>query len=222
VRAGVTPEGAVLTLDDGATLTAERVLLAIGRDARVDDLGLEHLGIAPGESGLAIDAYCRVRGQEHVWAGGDVVGIEPYTHTAAYHADLLAKNLLGGRKRADYRAIPRAVYTTPTVAAVGLSVAEAREQGHDAIVAGVDLADMARAETEGATLGRLELVADRGRGVLIGAAAIGPHADAWLGEALVAIRAAVPLRTLGEVVHAFPTFNEAYTVAIDALLAEIG
>jgi pyruvate/2-oxoglutarate dehydrogenase complex dihydrolipoamide dehydrogenase (E3) component len=222
VRAGVGTDGAVLTLDDGATLTAERVLLAIGRDARVADLGLDLLGIEPGEQGLEIDAYCRVRGQEHVWAGGDVAGIEPYTHTAAYHAEILATNLLGERKRADYRAIPRAVYTTPTVAAVGLGVEEAREQGHDAIVAGVDLADVARAETEGETLGRLELVADRRRGVVIGASAIGAHADAWLGEALVAIRAAVPLRTLGEVVHAFPTFNEAYSVALDALLDQLG
>lgn len=222
VRAGVGTDGAVLTLDDGATLTAERVLVAIGRDARVADLGLDLLGITPGEQGLEIDAHCRVRGQEHVWAGGDAAGIEPYTHTATYHAEILATNLLGERKRADYRAIPRAVYTTPTVAAVGLTLAAAREQGHDAILANVDITDTARAETEGETLGRLELVADRSRGLLIGAAAIGTHADAWLGEALVAIRAAVPLRTLGEVVHAFPTFNEAYGVALDKLLEEIG
>lgn len=222
VRAGVAPDGAVLTLNDGAPVTAERVLLAIGRDPQVGDLGLEALGIAPGEAGLAVDDYCRVRGQEHAWAGGDVTGIAPYTHTAAYQAEVLATNLLGGRKRADYRAIPRAVYTTPTVAAVGLTAAEARERGHEVIVAGVDLGDTARAETEGAAGGRLELVADRLRGVLIGAAAIGPHADAWLGEALVAIRAAVPLETLGEVVHAFPTFNEAFGAAFDALIDQRG
>lgn len=222
VRAGVGTDGAVLTLDDGATLTAERVLLAIGRDARVADLGLDLLGITPGEQGLEIDAHCRVRGQQHVWACGDVAGIEPYTHTAAYHAEILAANLLGERKRADYRAIPRAVYTTPTLAAVGLTLDEAREQGHDAVIAGVDITEIARAETEGETLGRLELVADRKRGLLIGAAAIGLHADAWLGEAQLAIRAAVPLRTFGEVVRAFPTFNEAYTVALGKLLAEIG
>ena len=222
VRAGVGPEGAVLTLDDGAIVTAERVLLAIGRDPSVGDIGLELLGIEPSEQGLDVDDYCRVRGQRHVWAAGDVTGIAPYTHTASYQAEILLANLLGGHKKADYRAIPRAVYTIPTVASVGLTAAEAREQGHEVITAGVDLADLARAETEGTTSGRLELVADRKRGVLIGAAAIGPHADSWLGEALVAIHAAVPLATLGELVHAFPTFSEAFGLAFDALLEQPG
>lgn len=212
-------KGAVLTLDDGTTLTAERILLAVGREPRVADLGLERLGITPGERGLEIDEHCRVRGQEHAWAAGDVTGVEPYTHTANYHAKILTANLLGETKAADHRAIPRTVYTTPAVAGVGLSANEAREAGHDVITSGIDLRETARAETEGTTRGRLELIADRRRGVLLGASAIGPHADAWLGEATLAIRADVPLVLLGEVVRAFPTFNEAYTDAIDQLLA---
>jgi len=121
--------------------------------------------------------------------------------------------------RTSYRAIPRAVYTTPTVAGVGLTAQAAREQGHTVIAAGVDLRETARAETEGTPRGRLELVADKDRGVLLGASAIGPHADAWLGEATLAIRAAVPLDLLDEVVRAFPTFNEAYTEALAQLRA---
>lgn len=217
-RARATPGGAALTLDDGATVTAERVLIATGRDPRVADLGLDTLGIGPGESGaLEVDEYCRVREQGRVWACGDVTGIEPYTHTANYQAVIVAANLRGERKAADYRAIPRAVYTAPTFAAVGLTADEAREQGCATITAGVDLRDLARAETEGTARGRLELVADRRRGVLVGASAIGPHADAWLGEAVVAIRADVPLATLAEVVHAFPTFNEAFGLAFAEL-----
>ncbi len=222
VRAGVGPEGAVLTLADGATVTAERVLLATGRDPWVGDLGLEVLGIEPGEQGLATDDHCRVRGQEHVWAAGDVTGIATYTHTASYQAEVLLANLLGKRKKADYRAIPRAVYTTPTVASVGLTAAAAREQGYDVITAGVDLADLVRAETEGVTCGRLELVADRKAGVLIGAAAIGPYADSWLGAATLAIRAAVPLAILGEVVHAFPTYGEALGLGFGMLVELVG
>ena len=216
--ASVGPDGGViLELDKGEPLHAERLLLAVGRDPRVNDIGLDRLGIAPGKQGLETDDYCRVRGQEHVWAGGDVAGIAPYTHTANYQAQILAANLRGQQKKADYRAIPRAVYTTPTVAGVGLTAAQAREQGYAVAIAGVDLRDTARAETEGTTHGRLELIADKKRGVLIGASAIGPHADAWLGEATLAIRAAVPLDLLSEVVRAFPTFNEAYTDALDQL-----
>ena len=217
--ARATATGVALTLEDGSTLHAERILLAVGRDPRVADLGLEILGIEPGEKGLEIDERCRVVGQEHVWAAGDVTGIEPYTHTANYHAEILTANLLRGARVADYRAIPRAVYTSPTVAGVGLTAADAREAGYTVITAGVDLRETARAETAGTRYGRLELVADKERGVLIGASAIGPHADAWLGEATLAIRAAVPLDLLGEVVRAFPTFNEAYTEALMQLRA---
>lgn len=212
------PSGAELTLDDGRRLTAKRVLLAVGRDPQIVGLGLNTLGIEPGERGLEVDDRCRVRGQQHVWAAGDVIGIEPYTHTANYQARIIAANLLGAARCADYRAIPRVVYTDPTVASVGLTADAAREQGRDIGTAGVDLHAVARMETDGARYGRLELVADRRRGVLIGASAIGPHADAWLGEAVVAIRAAVPLATLAEVVHAFPTYNEAYTEAINELV----
>jgi pyruvate/2-oxoglutarate dehydrogenase complex dihydrolipoamide dehydrogenase (E3) component len=219
ISARATAAGVALTLDDGDILHAERLLLAVGRDPRVADLDLERLGIEPGEHGLEVDKHCRVVGQAHVWAAGDVTGIEPYTHTATYHAKILAANLLGESRQADHRAIPRAVYTTPTVAGVGLTAQAAREQGHTVIAAGVDLRETARAETEGTPRGRLELVADKDRGVLLGASAIGPHADAWLGEATLAIRAAVPLDLLDEVVRAFPTFNEAYTEALAQLRA---
>jgi len=217
--ARATDTGLALTLEGGDILHAERLLLATGRDPRVADLGLESLGVEPGEHGLETDEHCRVVGQEHVWAAGDVTGIEPYTHTANYHAKVLAANLLGASRQADYRAIPRAVYTTPTVAGVGLTAQAAREQGHAVITAGIDLRETARAETEGTPRGRLELVADKDRGVLLGASAIGPHADAWLGEATLAIRASVSLDLLDEVVRAFPTFNEAYTEALAQLRA---
>ncbi|MGN6810089.1 MAG: dihydrolipoyl dehydrogenase family protein [Thermomicrobiales bacterium] len=213
--------GAELALDTGDVVTAGRVLVATGRTPNVDDIGLDTLGIEPGERGLAIDGHCRVNGQEHVWAIGDVTGIAPYTHTANYQARILAGNLLGTPRVADYRAIPRSVFTTPTVAAVGLTAASAREQGLAVATAGADLCDVPRAETAGTRLGRLELVADRQRRVLVGAAAIGPHADAWLGEAIVAIQARVPLDTLNQVVHAFPTFNEVYDLALDDVLRQL-
>ncbi len=219
VRLGVKAERAELTADglaklhlsDGTTVEAERVLVAVGRTPTTDGLGLDVLGIEPDDSGaIEVDDHCRVIGQDHVWAAGDVTGAAPYTHTANYQARVVAGNLLGRDAVTDLRAIPRAVYTEPAVASVGMAQQEASEQGIDVITAVMDVGQTGRAATEGAGGGRLVLTADRTKGVLIGAAAIGPHADEWLSEATLAIRAQVPLSVLADVVHAFPTFGEAY------------
>ncbi|HLZ71554.1 MAG TPA: NAD(P)/FAD-dependent oxidoreductase [Dehalococcoidia bacterium] len=210
--------GARLRLADGAVIEVERVLVATGRTPRVQGLGLEALGITPGKQGLAIDAHCRVVGQTRVWAAGDVAGIEPYTHTAEYQAKIVVANLLGDAATADYRAIPRMVYTCPPVAAVGLTRAQAEQRGLPVVWAAADLATTPRAETAGTELGRLELLADPARGVLVGASAIGEQADSWLGEALLAIRAEIPLSRFAEVVHAFPTYNQMYDQVVPQLL----
>ncbi|CAN5738343.1 NAD(P)/FAD-dependent oxidoreductase [soil metagenome] len=221
VRCGVTAEafepaeeGALARLSDTREVTAERVVVAVGRAPAIEGIGLDILGIQAGKQGLEIDEHGRVRGQEHVWAAGDVTGIAPFTHTANYQARIIAANLLGADARADYRAIPRAVYTDPNVFAVGLTPARARDAGIDVITAETDLAETARNTTEGAPGGRLLLVADRDRRVLLGASAVGAHASEWLHEAVLAIRAEVAVEVLTDVVHAFPTFAEAFEVAV--------
>jgi pyruvate/2-oxoglutarate dehydrogenase complex dihydrolipoamide dehydrogenase (E3) component len=208
--------GAVAHLSDGTRVEADRVLLAVGRRPTTDGLGLELLGIELGDDGsVEVDDHCRVA--DGVWAAGDVTAAAPYTHTASYQARVVVANLLGQDRKADLRAIPRAVYTDPPVASVGRAEEQAREDGVDAVTAVMDLGQTARAATEG-TGGRLVLTADRAQGVLIGAAAIGPRADEWLAEAVLAIRAEVPLAILADVVHPFPTFAEAYEPPVRELL----
>jgi dihydrolipoamide dehydrogenase len=234
-----TETGPRLRLADGGIIEADRLLLSTGRQPRVTGLGLETLGIAADPArGLPVDATCQVLtgslGREphdppgfppenpvpqpqdlggRIWAAGDVTGMAPSTHLALYQARVVVSNVLGKRREADYRAIPRAVHTTPSVYAIGLSPVRAEEMGIGLIAAGMDLAETARAAVEeddrGFTGGRLELYADPSRGVLVGAAAAGLYAEEWMAEIALAIRAEIRLNVLTDVIHAFPTYGEA-------------
>ena len=207
-----------VALSDGTLLAVERVILAVGRHPNSENLGLEVLGIETNEHGyILIDATCRVLGQDHVWAGGDVTGIAPFTHTANYQARVISDNLLGSPRRASYLAIPRAIYTDPPVASVGRNITS--EDNLNLISTRFDLSETARYLTDGGTGGLLILTADKVRKVLVGAAAIGPKADEWLAEATLAIRAEIPLEILQDIVHAFPTYGEAFEPPIRQLLA---
>jgi pyruvate/2-oxoglutarate dehydrogenase complex dihydrolipoamide dehydrogenase (E3) component len=149
-------------------------------------------------------------GTGRVWAAGDVTGIAPYTHTARYQASVIIANILGERRVADYRAIPRCVYTTPSVCCVGVTPGQATAAGIQLRTVGHDLAETARAAVEDDDRGRIELYADMTRGdMLVGAAAVGRSAEEWMGELALAIRAGIPLKMLADVVHAFPTYGEA-------------
>ena len=143
----------------------------------------------------------------------------PHTHTARYQASVVIANILGEHRVADYRAIPRCVYTTPSVCCVGVTPGQAAAAGIQLRTVGHDLAETARAAVEDDDRGRIELYADMTRGdMLVGAAAVGRSAEEWMGELALAIRAGIPLKMLADVVHAFPTYGE----AIERSLRELG
>ena len=199
-----------LSLKDGRSISADRLLVATGTKPRTGEIGLETVGIDPGDKGIEIDDHCRAGGRPHLWAAGDVTGILPFTHTANYHARAIAANILGADAVVRHDAIPHAVYTEPPVAGVGLTEEAAREKLDAVAVAEMDLQQTARSSAEAGAPGRIKAIADASRGVIVGAAAAGPHADDLIAEATLAIRAAVPLSTLTDVVHAFPTYAEAW------------
>ncbi|MCP2336485.1 dihydrolipoyl dehydrogenase family protein [Actinomadura rupiterrae] len=223
------PVGLRLWLSDGGVVEADRILVAAGRRPRVEGLGLETLGVdVQAGHPLPVDATCQVRlGDEEtseedgpgggVWAAGDVTGVARTTHAARYQARVVVSNVLGKRREADYRAIPRVVYTAPTVYTVGVSPVQAERDGQALITAGCDLSATARASVDADDRGRVELYADAERGLLVGAAAVGLYAEEWMSEIALAIRAETPLSLLTDVVHAFPTFGE----AVEAPLREL-
>lgn len=218
IKAELTPaQSSLLTLATGRTIEVNQVIVATGRHPQTSGINLALLGIIVGKKGeILIDEECRVIGKEDIWAAGDVTAIAPFTHTSNYQAKIIAENILGGNRKANYAAIPRAIYTDPPVASVG----DLSNPNMDSDIARVkiELSQVSRNSTDGESGGLLILVANLARGLLVGAAAIGAHADEWMSEATLAIRAAVPLETLEDVVHAFPTFSEAFETPIRELL----
>ena len=211
-----------VVLENGQSKIAAKLLIATGRKPNVSGLGLELLGIEIGEDGaITTEETCRVAGQSNVWAGGDVTGVAPLVHTANYQARIIASNISGQVRFSNYGAIPRSVYTSPPVASAGINYADAVKAGIDAITAGFDVGETARNTVEGAAGGLLILTADRKTKTLIGASAIGPHCEEWIAEAVLAIRAQISLEVLVDVVHAFPTYGEAFEGPYRDLLAAI-
>jgi dihydrolipoamide dehydrogenase len=244
-KAELTADGLTLGLADGTRIDADRLLLASGRRPRLSGLGLDALGltVTPGMA-LPTTTRCRVAGPDgelggaqaasRVWAAGDVTGIT-HTHVSHYQARVVAANICGQRRDADYSAIPRCVYTTPSVFAVGvipadgvvaadgveqdrpLRIAKLGERPARLRTARADLGDTTRARLGAEELGGLELYADAETGVLVGAAAVGPDAVTWMSEVTLAVRAKIPVAVLADVVHAFPTYGEALESALREL-----
>ncbi len=211
-------DGSMLaTLDDGTEIEADILVVAAGRTPRIEGIGLESVGVEPEEKGLPIDDRCRLT--EGVWAVGDVTGVSLFTHVAKYQAKVVAENILGKDRRAGYRGIPRVVFSDPEVAAVGLTEEQAKEQGTDVATATLDLTKvLARPWTyEENPRGHFGLVADRERGVLVGAWAVAPEAGEWIHQGSLAIRAEIPIEKLLDTVIQFPTFSEAYLEALEKL-----
>jgi pyruvate/2-oxoglutarate dehydrogenase complex dihydrolipoamide dehydrogenase (E3) component len=199
----------VLTLDDGQELRGSKLLIATGRRPRVDGIGLETIGVAGTARGIPVDEHLRVA--ERTWAVGDSTGLFMLTHVGKYQGEVVADNILGSPRPADYTAVPRVVFTDPQVAAAG-----ATEAPFSATVPLKDVAKTAAYTREYAdSTGFLTLLSD-GR-VLTGAYAVGPEAGEWLQQATLAIRAKVPLDILRDTIQPFPTFSEIYVQAIKGL-----
>jgi pyruvate/2-oxoglutarate dehydrogenase complex dihydrolipoamide dehydrogenase (E3) component len=204
----------VLELGDGSTLRGDRLLVAAGRRPRVDELGLETVGVEANSHGIAVDS--RLRAGERVWAIGDVNGIWQLTHVGKYQGEVVTDNIRGEPREANYDAVPRVVFTDPQAASVGATEALFSATARVSEVAKTATYTRAYAESNGF----LTLLSDGER--LTGAYALGPEAGEWLQQATLAVRARVPLAVLRDTIQPFPTFSEIYVEALKALRAEIG
>jgi pyruvate/2-oxoglutarate dehydrogenase complex dihydrolipoamide dehydrogenase (E3) component len=192
-----------LEVDGGEAVEAERLLIATGRRPNVDGFGLENLDLSFERQGITVDD--RLAAGENVWAAGDVTGVALFTHVGKYQGRIAAANVAGGDRRADYRAIPAAVFTDPQVAVAGDT------SGDGTVSSSWPIESVSRTGTyqRPKQPGLVKLFADPKKGVLVGAAAVGPESGEWLGQLTLAIRAEVPVDVLRDTIQPFPTFSEA-------------
>jgi pyruvate/2-oxoglutarate dehydrogenase complex dihydrolipoamide dehydrogenase (E3) component len=208
----------MVTLQSGATVHAERLLIATGRRANFE--AWQASGLPRTERGwLKVDPET-LQAHAGVYGAGDVTGIGGFTHLAYYHGQIVARRLRGEDARADHVAVPRVTFTDPEVASVGLTAAQAQERGFEVITVSADPGEAARGYIHDFHGGALKLVGDRAKGVLVGATLVTPRAGEVLGELILAIKAGTPLRTLADVIHPYPAFNRVLGAALQDLAAK--
>jgi dihydrolipoamide dehydrogenase len=205
-------------LDDGAAVEVDEILVAIGREPRTSDLGLETVGLEAGGY-VEADESLRVDGRDWLYAIGDVNGRALLTHMGKYQARLAADGILGKdvRLRSDGGASPRVIFTDPQVGAVGLTLAAAEEAGLTARAVDVETSGNAGGSFVGrGAPGTARLVVDEDRRVIVGATITGAEVAEALHAATIAVVGEVSLDDLWHAVPAFPTRSELWLRLLEA------
>ncbi len=189
------------------TVRGEVLLVAAGRKANLDGIGLEAAGVERDKRGLKLDERLRTT-QKHIFGAGDVTGTHQFTHAAGYEGGIVVTNAVFHLPRkAHYTYMPWATYTDPELASIGLNEKSARAAGIDYTVWSEEFSNNDRNLTEGGTTGRIKaLLDDKGRP--IGVQIVGPEAGELLAEWVAVMNGGVKLSTLATAVHPYPTLGE--------------
>jgi pyruvate/2-oxoglutarate dehydrogenase complex dihydrolipoamide dehydrogenase (E3) component len=209
----------VLSLSDGTSVRAEKLLVAVGRRAPMNELNVGAIGIDGSAKYLTVDERGRVI--NGVWAIGDITGKGNFTHMSMYEANVVLHDLLGETgPAARYNAVPRVTFTDPEVGSVGMSEKSARDAGVDVRVGRYDIPKSTRGWIHKAgNDGYIKLIEDRARGVLVGATSAGPAGGEVLSMLTLAVHAAIPVEQLRSMIYAYPTFHRAIEAALDDLVS---
>lgn len=195
--------------------TGHTLMIAAGREPNTRGLHLENAGIPRATGGIAVDATMRTAAP-NVWACGDVTGKHMYTHSGDYGGEIAGWNAThpDDPRQADFRVVPRPVFSLPEFAAVGLTEAEARERG-EVEVKQVRFSEVTRPIIDAETEGFVKVIADARDGTILGAGIVGAHATEMISEFVVAMAGRVSALTFGDSLHPYPTVSEVARWAAD-------
>jgi pyruvate/2-oxoglutarate dehydrogenase complex dihydrolipoamide dehydrogenase (E3) component len=209
----------VLVVEAGGTtreIACDAILVGVGRVPNVEGLGLDAAGVAHDKRGVTVDDHLRTT-NPRIWAAGDIASRFQFTHVADFHARIvLANALFLGRRKASALHIPACTYTSPELARVGLSAAEAAEGGIAIDTITVPLHDVDRARLDGEDEGLLRVHVAKGSDRIVGATLVAAHAGDIISELTLAMATGIGLGRIANVIHPYPTVAEAIRKAGDA------
>jgi dihydrolipoamide dehydrogenase len=194
------------------------IIMATGRRPRTAGLGLEELGVTMQGQAIGVDALMQTN-IPGLFAAGDCTGRSMLASVASYQGLIAAENALGSRRRADYRAVPNAIFTIPELASVGLTEREARELGIASRVSRFPFSASGRALALGDTEGQVRMICEEGTDRVLGVHIMGPHATELIAEASLAVRLGLTAAKLAHTIHAHPTLSE---VILEAAWGQLG
>jgi len=213
-------EGVTVTLDDGTVISAEKLLVSVGRRSQAAGIGLEELGVEINDRAhVVVDEYLRTKNPK-IWAVGDCIGGLQLAHLASAEGGRAAENALSGHMvPMDRTVVPSCIYTHPEIATVGLNADDAKAAGYEVKLGQARFVGSGKALGEGEPDGYAQLVMDVKTGLLLGATIMGVHAVEMIHEVGVAISEGLSVAELGEIIHAHPTVSE---MVMDAAQQAVG
>jgi len=208
LRAALAPSSEIRA--EPTVVEADQILVCIGRRPNTDGIGLENIGLSPDAGGwIPVNERMETTAAD-VYAVGDILGPDKImlAHVASTEGQVAAGNALGRRQAMNYAVVPSAIFTTPEVANVGLTEAQARQQGREIRADSVLFRSLGKAHVIGEIAGQVKVVSDAATGKILGVHIIGPHATELIAEGTLAMRMGAGVQDLAATIHAHPTISE--------------
>ncbi|MCM8783493.1 MAG: dihydrolipoyl dehydrogenase [Candidatus Omnitrophica bacterium] len=196
-----------VSLSDGKSIEAEKILVAVGRIPNSRNLGLEELGVYLRKGWIVTDDYLRTS-VPNIFAVGDVIGEVLLAHVAMFQGERVVENIEGKNIKIDYKIAPNCIYTFPEIASVGIKESDLKKMNFDYSVGKFPFRALGKSHASGETEGFLKLVVDKKENIILGAQAIGPDVTNIISELVLAIKNRIKIKDILETIHPHPTFSE--------------
>jgi len=219
-KVDIMADGIRVVLPGGKEISAEKALVSVGRDFNTNGIGIEEAGVAKGVCGEICVNDAMETNVPGIYAAGDVTGGIMLAHVASMQGIVAARNIMGGRERIDYAAVPSAIFTSPEIASVGLKEYEAAEKGIKVRTGHFPFRALGKAHALGEIDGMVKIVSDHLSDKVLGVHIIGPRSSDLIHEAALAVRKGLTTKDISETMHAHPTFSEALREAAEDVHGE--